>query len=145
MNSKPSRKSLSGRPLGTAKFKPVPDQPCDGRRSGDTTALVSLEPELTPELAEHIDDNDGLLPHLFMGDVARWVIRVHQQASSETRLQQLFDFLEAEYGDGTSATANVIAASFVEFMIDEPDIIEMFGPKLTQSYTDFIGGPHERT
>lgn len=108
-------------------------------------ALVSLEPDLAPELAEHIDANDGLLPHVFMGDVARWVIRVHRQASSETRLRRLFEFLDAEFGDGQSETANVIAASFVEFMIDKPEIIEMFGPKLTKSYTELVGGRHRRT
>lgn len=108
-------------------------------------ALVSLEPELAPALAEHIDDNDGLLPHLFMGDVARWVIRARHHVSSETRLRRLFEFLDAEYGDGQSETANVIAASFVEFMIDEPDIVEMFGPKLTKSYTELVGGRHKRT
>lgn len=35
--------------------------------------LVSRVPELLPVLQAHLDDYDGLLPHLFMGDVTRWI------------------------------------------------------------------------
>lgn len=101
--------------------------------------LVSIEPELEAELSEHIDDNDGVLPHLFMGDVARWAVRSGSTVVGKPRLERLLGFLEDAYGDGTSDTANVIAASFVEFMVDEPGIVAMFGPKLTHFYRVFVG------
>ena len=100
--------------------------------------LVEVEPLLGPELEEHRDDNDGVLPHVFMGDVARWAIRMTDSSETE-RLRRTLDFMEHEYGDGKSDVANVIGASFVEYLVDEPAVVRQFGPRLTHSYRVLVG------
>lgn len=100
--------------------------------------LTRMEPLLKPALDEHRKDNDGVLPHVFMGDVARWAIRMTDSSETE-RLRRTLDFMEHEYGDGKSDVANVIGASFVEYLVDEPAVVRQFGPRLTHSYRVLVG------
>ncbi|WP_330230290.1 hypothetical protein OHA40_30595 [Nocardia sp. NBC_00508] len=97
--------------------------------------LADLEPEIRPLIAEHIRDYDEMLPTLFMGDIARWVISVtHDSPDPATRLQPFFDRLEQGWGDGQNPVSDLIATSFVENVYDDPDVVTLLGPNLARYY-----------
>jgi hypothetical protein len=48
--------------------------------------LLRTVPELQPAYAEHLNDNDTLLPHVFMGDVTRFVIAEASKPSESKAL-----------------------------------------------------------
>lgn len=76
-------------------------------------ALVHRFPILVPLLQEHLDDYDGLLPHVFLGDVTRWVLgRGLPSGSSEARA--VLDFIEACFAQGTEHERELISVSFLE-------------------------------
>jgi len=78
-----------------------------------TGALVWMFPELMPEFAEHLSDNEGeVLPHVFMAQVERWA----EQLVSERLplVERLLEELERGYERGGEPVRNLIDVSFVE-------------------------------
>jgi hypothetical protein len=51
----------------------MPLERYDETTSGFITALVAAEPALAAVLDEHLATYEELLPHVFMGDVTRWL------------------------------------------------------------------------
>jgi hypothetical protein len=94
-------------------------------------ALCYRYPLLLELLQEHLDDYDGVLPHVFMGDLTRWVVqRFHDDASDET-LRQVLDFLESAFEGGRSE--ELIAVSFLENLSSNGDhagVRALLGPAL---------------
>ncbi|RIK03679.1 MAG: hypothetical protein DCC49_13905 [Acidobacteria bacterium] len=88
--------------------------------------LVARFPPLEPILREHIADNFGeVLPHLFFGDLTRFVVQQYcEQMSSDSGpraatdskpiVGELLDALEDEFTHGTSEVQELIAVSFLE-------------------------------
>jgi hypothetical protein len=70
-------------------------------------ALITAEPMLATVHAEHLADNDELLPHLFMADVTRWLAA---NGPSSKVIQTLETYLER----GDADVRNVIEVSFLE-------------------------------
>ncbi|CAM4522032.1 hypothetical protein NONI108955_42100 [Nocardia ninae] len=102
--------------------------------------LAALEPEIRPLIAEHIRDNDELLPTLLMGDIARWVAQVVQNSDDpRSRLAPFFLELERAWGDGRGPVSDLIAVSFVENVFDNPGIVELLGPNLAHYYRVYTG------
>lgn len=96
-------------------------------------ALVDEYRELTPLLAEHLEDNDGeLLPHLVLADVMRWLgARVD---SNRDTCRSILDWLEREYRRGPEDVRGLITVSGVD-MIPDPGrpgsvLRELLGPSL---------------
>lgn len=78
-------------------------------------ALVHRVPELSPLLQEHLDDYDGLLPHVFMGDVTRWVVERFRADPSDINLSEVLAFVESWLqGAEDDEAKELILASFVE-------------------------------
>ena len=84
--------------------------------------LLGQVPELQPIFNEHIEDNDELLPHVFMGDVTRFVLSLNASSSSKgmspvassQTLLKILDFLEEGMRTGDDNVRELISASFLE-------------------------------
>lgn len=99
--------------------------------------LAELHPELAALLAEHIEDNDETLPHLFMSDVARWFEAKYRTGEREPALA-LAGWLDEEYPSASPSIENAICVSFLEMLPWPPDsdaeaIAELLGPRLRRS------------
>lgn len=98
-------------------------------------SLVDRCPSLLQVLQEHLDDYDTLLPHVFMGDVARWATeRYRVGADDDEALVSVLGILEAAFAAGRSDDRELIAASFLENLPrdDDPgsDLRDVIGPSL---------------
>jgi hypothetical protein len=71
-------------------------------------------PELMPQLQEHIDDYDGLLPHVFMADVTRWMLQRFHDDPSDPTIRQVLDFFETAFERATGEEREIIGTSFLE-------------------------------
>jgi hypothetical protein len=98
-------------------------------------ALVDHFPELHPLFQEHLDDQENdILPHVFMADVERWLERkaINRQPRAGELVEGILEFLEDEIRSGGTEVANVIHASFLEHLPrpGQPgsEIREMLGP-----------------
>lgn len=98
-------------------------------------ALFFRFPVLMPLLQEHLDDfDDGLLPHVLMGDVTRWVVvRFHQDPNDST-LRQILSFIETAFERANHDDRELVAVSFLENLPrvgqKDADIRTILGPAL---------------
>lgn len=75
--------------------------------------LVRRFNELAPLLQEHVADYDEILPHVFMGDVTRYVL------SGTPQREELLRHLNDALRNGGEEIQNLIAVSFVENLESE--------------------------
>ncbi len=103
--------------------------------------LVLRFDSLKPIFREHLADNFGeVLPHLFMGEVTRYLheqmIAAEQgnQEDSWTEVDDVLTVLEHEFSSGGSEVEELIAVSFLENLMadDKPgrEISSRLGPVL---------------
>ncbi|RZU18785.1 hypothetical protein EV645_0984 [Kribbella rubisoli] len=98
-------------------------------------ALVDEYRELTPVLAEHLEDNEGeILPHLVLADVVRWLAA--RVDSDRDICSSILNWLEREYLRGPEDVRGLIAVSGVE-MIPDPGqpgsaLRQLLGPSLRE-------------
>jgi hypothetical protein len=86
--------------------------------------LVMRCPFLEPILRAHLADNfDEVLPHVFFGDLTRYVIREFSRLEGEWdcegdepsgQLQDLLEELERAFVEGGGEISELIAVSFLE-------------------------------
>jgi hypothetical protein len=83
--------------------------------------------------AEHLADNDELLPHLLMADLLRYVGSHFQDTEavrpSRAEVQAVLAILDAAIVSGNEETVNVIAVSFCEH-IETESFFRMLRPLL---------------
>lgn len=79
-------------------------------------ALVHRFPELLPLLQEHLDDQDGeVLPHVFMGDLTRWLVRRFATAGAQdATLRQILGFMEDAYRSRDPEAQELLSVSLLE-------------------------------
>lgn len=82
-------------------------------------SLLEKVPGLTDLYKDHLFDNDEFLPHVFMGDVTRYVCVLAQKVNRgsealKPELITIVDFLEEGLIDGNDELRNIIEVSFVE-------------------------------
>ena len=75
-------------------------------------ALCYRFPVLIALLQEHVDDYDGLLPHVLMGNVTQWTIQRFRVNPSDVVLREVLDFIEDAFESQRSP--ELISASFLE-------------------------------
>lgn len=92
--------------------------------------LVETAPELKRLYNEHIADNEGLLPHVFMGNVARYAVGAYGEVGV-SELKELLDCMEWGLSQDSAETRELVRASFVENLIGEE--------KAMESLTQFMG------
>lgn len=97
-------------------------------------ALVHRFMSLEPLLQEHLDDYDGLLPHVFLGDVTRWIVTSASEGSSE--VTDVLGFFEWSFARGGEHEQELIAVSFLENLPSPGDpgaeVRSQLGPALTR-------------
>ncbi len=104
--------------------------------------LLKAVPALLPLYDDHLRDNDELLPHVFFGEVTRFVEAEHSKFcrtahTNDEHLrnaQNIIALLEAAIVSGDADLENLIGASFVESLDrDNPNYLHLralFGPAL---------------
>jgi hypothetical protein len=121
----------------------VPREPRDPERHA-LDELVADVPELRPAWEEHLADNGEALPHVFMGDVARFAKGVGDGGDEalRARLAVALEKLAASEHEGV---VNLIHVSFVEWFVwGDPDeqrafavLKKSFGPSMLQRVQEF--------
>jgi len=81
--------------------------------------LVAAVPGLRPAYEEHVADNDVLLPHVFLADVARYVTRGFEsslgaEAADRGGALEILAMLEAAFATGDEGVQELVAISFLE-------------------------------
>jgi len=89
--------------------------------------LVAAAPELEALLREHLVDYEELLPHVFFGDVTRWL-------EERGPAPAVLAVLEHHIGAGDEEVQNVVAVSFLEGLGDEA-VRAALGPRLRAELT----------
>jgi len=87
--------------------------------------LLAQVPELRSVYDEHICANDELLPHVFFGDVTRYVVR--QVRSGEAGLAnpvgRILGVLEQCMVSGDEHVTELVVVSFVENLVGCDDVV----------------------
>ena len=83
------------------------------------TPSASISPHtilpLHPLLDEHLDDNFAkLLPHVFMGDVARWFVKEGNSHNASPWVARLVELLDRALVAGSADVRELVQVSFVE-------------------------------
>ena len=95
--------------------------------------LVKLLPQLKPIYDEHLADNDTLLPHVFMGAVARFVIVEVEKHKRPEVLERILGCLEEGLENGAEEVKELSAASFVENLMGETVALEQMKPLMGEN------------
>ena len=78
--------------------------------------LVQNFNNLGPILIEHVSDNDEILPHVFLGDVTRYVL------ADGIQRRELVRFLDDRFTKGEKDIRDLIAVSFIENLESEEEL-----------------------
>jgi hypothetical protein len=81
--------------------------------------LLAQAPQFQDGYAKHLQENNELIPHVFMADVTRKVIANCSDRSQSLHLKALLVFFERELNSGDAEANDLIAAGFCENLIDE--------------------------
>jgi hypothetical protein len=82
--------------------------------------LLGRASGLKPIYEEHLADYDQLLPHVFMGDVTRYVMSLQQaimndgDAKAEGKLSGILDLFEAALAEAEPYVQELVVLSFLE-------------------------------
>lgn len=83
--------------------------------------IVAQFPGLAALLEEHLHDNLGeLLPHVFFGDLTRYMLTLLMTSNSggglkpRRELREMLDFLEESFSSGDRELQELIGVSFLE-------------------------------
>lgn len=80
--------------------------------------LLRRVPDVKPIYDEHVADNDTLLPHVFLGDVSRFVVAEANKGLCPAAIAVL-EHLDEGLGIGSEEVKELIVVSFVENLIGE--------------------------
>ena len=111
--------------------------------------VVSLSPGFGAIMEEHLKDNDGLLPHLLMSDLLRYIggKLIHHESRNQVEVNNILAVLEGAFTSGNSETENAIAVSFLEHVETEPfyeALAQLLGPALRAEHIRQLERPHAR-
>ncbi|MDR6860071.1 hypothetical protein [Variovorax guangxiensis] len=97
-------------------------------------AFINQLIEEVPELAEahrrHIADFDLLLPHVFMAEIARFVVTSTTNFANSASVTKILTRLEQGLQSGDASVAELIGVSFVESFSNERTALERLLPQL---------------
>ncbi len=78
-------------------------------------SLVASFPGLRGSLADHIEENYGeMLPHVFFGDVTRYIIDLAGKPEASSELRKILDHLEEAFVCGSRDVIELVSVSFIE-------------------------------
>ena len=111
--------------------------------------LLSMVPELRRVYEEHLSENEELLPHVFLGDVTRFVITEFRKGRSDrgeptldTRvLDRILDLLERAMKSSDTRLRELVSVSFLENLDqagrDYLGIKGLLGPALVKELAQY--------
>ena len=108
-------------------------------------ALASRVASLRPALRDHLEDNFGnLLPHVFMGDVARWFLHESRSKERSDEIAALVGLLEQGLRAGPPDVRELIQTSFTENLPTDKApatrlALQPLGPQLKSDYARYCG------
>ena len=92
-----------------------------------TRKLVESVPALHPIYKTHLDENDELLPHVFFGDLTRFVVAEVRRGTHTSWIERLLEGLEVGL-EGSQEVQELISVSFVENLCDEDEAMKALKP-----------------
>jgi len=98
--------------------------------------LLQQAPELRSVYDEHIHNYDELLPHVFFGDMTRYVVwQVRLGATGPASpVGRILRALEQCLASGDEPVAELIVVSFIENLVEDGDVVttlkRLVGPHL---------------
>lgn len=93
--------------------------------------IVQGVPELQPVLAEHVEDNFGeLLPHVFFGDLTRWLNAEVAARPTSDAAGRLLWALDQAYANGDDDIRELVTVSFLEILDDDSPATAVLSPRL---------------
>lgn len=104
--------------------------------------LVREVPDLVQILEQHINEYGEILPHVFFGELTRYVLQCLRTstASGHTRnqviLRQILGRLEDGYATGEDVVTELIGVSFLENLSGEEGreaLRDLMGPHLSEA------------
>jgi hypothetical protein len=105
--------------------------------------LISVAPELLEIYKLHLNDYDTVLPHVFMGDIARQILLMAKDKCKKASLSKLLTALEEGLKSGDEEICELISVSFVENLCGEALVIErllpQFGIELRREFRTICG------
>ena len=90
--------------------------------------MIRQTPDLKPAYDEHLKNNDELLPHVFFGDVTRFVITKIESSENHEMIAKLLEYLEEGLQSGDEEIENLIGVSFAENLLGETKTIKLLNP-----------------
>ncbi|HEV2500238.1 MAG TPA: hypothetical protein VGY31_11730 [Terriglobia bacterium] len=110
-----------------------------------TEGLLQSAPELRPLLDEHIQQYDELLPHVFFGDVTRFVMdRVRTEGGAGNQdavVRRILGFLEEAMASSDENVQELVSLSFLENLDPSDPAYEelkaMLGPNLRRELENY--------
>lgn len=95
--------------------------------------------EARPVLQNHVFDDDNLIPHLIMGDLAFWVVdRFKTKGNNDSVCTNIINLLEFAFNMGEQDVDDVITTSFLENLPypseSGNEIARLLGPKLRSQF-----------
>jgi hypothetical protein len=80
--------------------------------------------DFKPILKDHIEFNEELLPHVFLGDCNDLVIKLIKEGNPPI-LERLFNFYERMAIDGDEDVKNVLTVSILEVLGDDRKVLNI--------------------
>lgn len=93
--------------------------------------LIRNFPEFKSIYQEHIQDNDEILPHILLADIARWIIHEFKTDGASAEVRRLLNYLETSYNHHDSDIEELIHVSLLEYIYD----LDFHG----ESITNYLG------
>jgi len=106
--------------------------------TGCVKQLLERVPELQPAYEEHLRDYDEVLPHVFFGEVTRYVVvRVRAgEIGVSSPVGRILDFLERCAASGDEQVEELVWVSFLENLVEYDDVLlalrGLIGPNLAK-------------
>jgi len=100
-------------------------------------------PVLRVLLQQHLDDFEGLLPHMLMADVTRWLVRRFGESQGEdAEMKQVLVFLEEQYASGGEHIRELVAVSVLENLPQRGEegyaLRDLLGPAMSDHVRRFL-------
>ena len=81
--------------------------------------IAARFPGLIPILEEHLKDNEEILPHVFFGDLTRYIESLHSMGEvtgSPAELSAILQCLEDAFATGDTELQELVSVSFLEHL-----------------------------
>ncbi len=95
--------------------------------------LVQSVTDLGLLYREHLADNDFLLPHVFLADVARYVLEAANSSGSSRAAGRVLDTIESALAAANPVVEDLVTVSFAENVAWETNVdqvVDLAGPRL---------------